>query len=270
MASRKKNYKPIPGGRGFTLIELLVVMGTVAILIALVVPGLMGVRRQAKSLTDLEKIRNLGIGIQVYAGNFKDLPPVVFPPVFVNPSMNAPPVTVEVRGAKVAGAWFDNPIKYHLLLDPLPLRDEVLAAGATKKVPAVKTRDGLTPSLPHFFISDVFYADPEYWTRDKQVGPSQWRAQPLSSVQFPSSKGLMWQSKVFTAKGFPDGVAGCCTNGVKTAILWADLSATLEVMGKLRWGVPNGWHHGVAGATPPTVDAPPIYSTELGVLGIDR
>lgn len=52
--------------RGFTLIELLVVISIVALLIALLLPALSRARLEAHKLSDLNNLRQIMIGMQIY------------------------------------------------------------------------------------------------------------------------------------------------------------------------------------------------------------
>ena len=62
--------------RGFTLVELLVVIGIIALLIAVLMPALNSARAQAKSVTSLSNLRQLGIGLVLYRNENKGLYPI--------------------------------------------------------------------------------------------------------------------------------------------------------------------------------------------------
>src|SRR5215217_5644298 len=78
-ASPRHGFPPV-GAAGFTLTELLVILAVVTALLAALMPALAGARRQARTVTCLSNLRQVGIAFHMYRQQYKGRAPLMGTP----------------------------------------------------------------------------------------------------------------------------------------------------------------------------------------------
>jgi len=108
---QEHNTTPIPWASrcGFTLIELLVVIAIIALLASFLLPAMVGSRDSGRKLACISNLRQIGIAIQGYAGDYDGkmpygpvAPPFSHPADFY-PSTGSPTSLLSLRSGAPAG-----------------------------------------------------------------------------------------------------------------------------------------------------------------------
>lgn len=131
-----------PRHRGFTLVELLVVIGIIAVLIAILMPALNSARQQAKSVSSLSNLRQLGIGLVQYRIENKG-----YYPIAAWPSL---PDRARTRWADAIYPYMKNTEVYMS-----PQLDEAHRARMNK--PFNHTTTNAAPNASAYLPTTVFY-----------------------------------------------------------------------------------------------------------------
>jgi type II secretory pathway pseudopilin PulG len=254
---------------GFSIIEALVVVAIVATILAITLPMLTRTRWSSREVGSVSNARQIAIVVRGYCDENKGLTPVIFRPIEMYYSRGDESEEVAVNGRLVRGAWFFNASSFHYALNPA-IEAEVLLAPGSLNYPKENVGGVTTSDRSDYILTSTFYADPSFWNRWTQNGPQQWHAQRWDSILFPSDKGVVWQHSVYGQPGFPYRHSGPTFAGVRSAVMWGDLSGGNEEFAKLNPGEPNFFHHGAFSPHTYFDDGFPVDETLHGIHGRDR
>ena len=167
----------VSASAGFTLIETIVVVAVVAVLVAISLPALRGVREAGRSTRSLSAHRQLAASWGTYADASAGSYPYPRSADFLNLD-HTPVVSIATR----TYLWAHHILRHdpdviHILYPPeWPVRAQ---SGRWDR-----------PEPHAFFASGTFFADPEYFDPEIEPLPKHERAIRSHEVVYPSSKML--------------------------------------------------------------------------------
>lgn len=173
-----ESKQQFPRYRGFTLVELLVVIGTIALLVAILLPTLQSARRQANRVKCLSNMRQLGAAVFQYAVDNKGF----WPP--------------QQHGWSVGGSARSK--RWHDYLGKYVVGSVRTSTGATG-VREINAEGTQNPAIePQIWIDEIRYGNNALWgcpswTRATYVGP-------LLIVDGTLNPGYAWNRFPFAPK----------------------------------------------------------------------
>lgn len=252
--------------RAFTLIEGLVVAGAVLIVIALLLPNLKRVKTVSLASLNISNIRQMGMGLGMYADANRGLPPT-----YGKPAWPAPGAWNLGFGPVGDGGWFEHRWLYSYAVTAALDDTKVANAGGRPTPAAIVEYNGAPASMSDYMLTHTLYASPAFFSLQTRRGAEQFGAQPLSSIVFPSDKGVLMQGMMYHFSDYGPTTA-CCMYDLPSPIVFGDLSVSEHVVKRLPTGTFNPYASMPLppGVNPDDVPGGAILDTINGIAGRDR
>lgn len=168
--------------RAFTLIELVVVLGVVALLAAILLPALAGVRRAAGRSASSSNLRNISMLIEQYASNHD----LAYP--FPDESRSYP---LGCRGVSIQFGHWSAATNWPMIVGATISWEQFVgimhSPGAARSIEQPNCGHPTSYEFSHSFI-----ARPELWSVSTPTLGALLRPTRTSEVRHPSRKVLMW------------------------------------------------------------------------------
>lgn len=171
---------------GWTLLEVLVIIAVLAVLLAITLPMIRGVRLSAKDTVSLANLRSHASVFAAYAGDYRDFFPCVTDPARPTSDISCERITLPDSPYFVASAAWNVG-----LADAYYGGDCFQASFYSPGYTSDWHDDGSHPVFTSYWFSCAFLAEPAFWRPETRVGPAQWRGSKYAEVAFPSKKVLL-------------------------------------------------------------------------------
>ncbi len=243
--------------RAFTLVELLVAIGVIAILLAILLPALAGVRGSARKTVTLSNLKQSHAAFDLYLARYDRTYPWFEPGTF----LKANPEGTQ----SISPGYWDLNIYWPMLMHesaPWPEHFKTfLGSGArTGDQPWItEPNQGQRYRTPSFEYCRAFFVRPEFFDESADESPKLYRPVRQSDVTHPGGKVLLFDRELTHLQGTEDAsdVASVDTR----PMVFADGHAEERKLSEASTPAVPAW---LAGRP-----ATPLHDTRNGVRGRD-
>jgi prepilin-type N-terminal cleavage/methylation domain-containing protein len=191
------------GVSGFTLIELLVTLGVLALLVAILVPALVGARAAGRNAVTMSNLQQLGATFEQYLQAYGEAYPYAPPG---SSFVVSPPDDGEID-IVMPGYWDLEMYWTALMHDVAPWREHFrtwVGPGAEVRPGKPWRRTDGRAGVPSYRLSHTFFARPELWEPEPVDSETLWRPVYIRDVRYVSSKVLLWDRELTHLRASPN------------------------------------------------------------------